>query len=75
MSKALKDKTFREILAFSLIPFGTSTIYGIMGTALNLYFTDVLGLSLAMTSIILSATRIMPLHKIAAKENNFNNYE
>ncbi len=54
----LKDKTFREILAFSLIPFGTSTIYGIMSTALNLYFTDVLGLSLAMTSIILSATRI-----------------
>lgn len=34
-----------------------STIYGIMGTALNLYFTDVLGLSLAMTSIVLSATK------------------
>lgn len=58
MRKQLKDNTFREILAFSLIPFGTSTIYGIMATALNLYFTDVLGLSLAMTSIILSATRI-----------------
>lgn len=28
MSKPLKDKTFRKILAFSLIPFGTSTIYG-----------------------------------------------
>ncbi len=58
MSVSLKDKTTKEILAFSLIPFGTSTIYGIMATALNLYFTDVLGLSLAMTSIILSATRI-----------------
>lgn len=58
MSISLKDKTTKEILAFSLVPFGTSTIYGIMGTALNLYFTDVLGLSLAMTSIILSATRI-----------------
>ena len=54
----LKDKTTKEILAFSLVPFGTSTIYGIMATALNLYFTDVLGLSLAMTSIILSATKI-----------------
>lgn len=54
----LKDKTTREILAFSLLPFGMSTIYGIMATALNLYFTDVLGLSLAMTSIVLSATRI-----------------
>lgn len=54
----LKDKTTKEILAFSLLPFGMSTIYGIMATALNLYFTDVLGLSLAMTSIVLSATRI-----------------
>ncbi|MDD5886447.1 MAG: MFS transporter [Oscillospiraceae bacterium] len=54
----LKDKTTKEILAFSLLPFGMSTIYGIMGTALNLYFTDVLGLSLAMTSIVLSATKI-----------------
>lgn len=58
MKGKLKDKTFKEVLAFSLIPFGTSTIYAIMGTSLNLYFTDVLGLSLAMTSIILSATRI-----------------
>ena len=54
----LKDKTTREILAFSLLPFGMSTINSVIGTALNLYFTDVLGLSLAMTSIVLSATRI-----------------
>lgn len=58
MSSKLKNATTREILAFSLIPFGMSTIYGIMGTALNLYFTDVLGLSLAMTSIVLSATKV-----------------
>lgn len=58
MSNILKDKTKREILAFSLLPFGMSTIYGIMGTALNMYFTDVLGLSLGMTSIVLSATKI-----------------
>lgn len=54
----LKDKTTKEILIFSLLPFGMSTINSVIGTALNMYFTDVLGLSLAMTSIILSATRI-----------------
>lgn len=58
INNLLKDKTTKEILAFSLLPFGMSTIYGIMGTALNIYFTDVLGLSLAMTSIVLSVTRI-----------------
>ncbi|MGN0520372.1 MAG: MFS transporter [Candidatus Fimenecus sp.] len=57
-SKMLKDKTTREILAFSLLPFGMSTIYSLLGTALNMYFTDVLGLSLAMTSIVLSATKV-----------------
>ncbi|MDD6275461.1 MAG: MFS transporter [Clostridia bacterium] len=54
----LKDKTTKEILAFSLMPFGMSVIYTLIGTALNMYFTDVLGLSLAMTSIVLSATKI-----------------
>lgn len=58
MANKLKNKSAREILAFSLLPFGMSTIYGIMGTALNLYFTDVLGLSLAMTSIVLSVTKV-----------------
>lgn len=54
----LKDKTTKEMLVFSLLPFGMSTIYTLIGTALNMYFTDVLGLSLAMTSIVLSATKI-----------------
>ena len=54
----LKDKTTKEILAFSLMPFGMSMLYTLIGTALNMYFTDVLGLSLAMTSIILSATKV-----------------
>lgn len=58
MKNMLKNKTTREIIAFSLLPFGMSTIYGIMSTALNLYLTDVLGLSLAMTGIVLSATKI-----------------
>lgn len=57
MDKASKSFK-REVLYFSLLPFGMSTIYGIMGTALNLYFTDVLGLSVAMTSIVLLATKI-----------------
>ena len=58
MKNLLKNKTAREIMAFSLLPFGISTIYGIMSTALNLYLTDVLGLSLAMTGIVLSATKV-----------------
>lgn len=57
-SNRLKDRTTREILAFSLLPFGMSTINSLLGTALNMYFTDVLGLSLAMTGIVLSATKI-----------------
>lgn len=54
----LKNKTVKEILAFSLLPFGMSTIYSLTSTALNMYFTDVLGLSLAMTSIVLTVTKI-----------------
>ena len=58
MSENLKNKTTREIIAYSLLPFGISTIYGIVGTALNMYFTDVLGLSLTMTSILVSVTKV-----------------
>lgn len=54
----LKNKTTREILAFSLLPFGMSTIFSLLGTALNMYFTDVLGLTLGMTGIVLSATKV-----------------
>lgn len=58
MSISLKDKTTKEILAFSLLPFGMSTIFSLLNTALNMYFTDVLGLSLTMTGIVLSATKV-----------------
>ena len=58
MSKLFKDKSTREIIAYSFLPFGMSTIYGIVGTALNMYFTDVLGLSLTMTSILVSVTKV-----------------
>ena len=54
----LKNATTKEIIFFSLIPFGLLTIQTLIGTALNLYLTDVLGLSLALTSIILSGTKV-----------------
>ncbi len=54
----LRDANFREIMAFSLLPFGLLTIQTLIGTALNLYLTDVLGLTLAMTSIVLSGTKV-----------------
>lgn len=57
-SDKLKNSSIKEILAFSLLPFGMSNIFAIMSTALNLYFTDVLGLTLGMTSIVLSATKV-----------------
>ena len=58
MNKLLKDKSTKEIIAYSLLPFGMSTIYSIVGTALNMYFTDVLGLSMAMASIVVSVTKV-----------------
>ena len=54
----LKNSTTKEIIAFSLLPFGLLTIQTLINTALNLYLTDVLGLTLAMTSVVLSATKI-----------------
>ena len=54
----LKNSTAKEIIAFSLLPFGLLTIQTLINTALNLYLTDVLGLTLAMNSIVLSATKI-----------------
>lgn len=54
----LKSATTKEIIAFSMLPFGLLTIQTLIGTALNMYFTDVLGLSLKMTGVILSASKI-----------------
>ena len=54
----LKHSSTKEIIAFSLIPFGLLTIQTLIGTALNLYLTDVLGLTFAMTSIVLSGTKV-----------------
>ena len=48
----LKNGTSREILFYAMIPFGMSTIHGLMSTALNMYFTDVLKISMGMVTIV-----------------------
>ena len=50
----LKNATTREILAFSLLPFGLLTFTNVIGGALNVYFSDVLGLGLVATGLILA---------------------
>lgn len=58
LQNLFKNKSTREILAYSLLPFGMSTVSAIISTALNMYFTDVLGLSLSMTGIMLAVTKV-----------------
>lgn len=54
----LKNATTKEILMFSLLPFGLLTIQNVIGNALNTYFADVLGLGLVATGMVLSMTKI-----------------
>lgn len=54
----LKSATTREIIAFSLLPFGLLTFVNVIGNALNVYFSDVLGLGLVATGLILALTKI-----------------
>lgn len=54
----LKSATTREIIAFSLLPFGLLTFVNVIGNALNVYFSDVLGLGLVATGLILAMTKI-----------------
>lgn len=54
----LKNATTKEILMFSLLPFGLLTIQNVIGNALNVYFTDILGLGMVATGLVLSATKI-----------------
>lgn len=56
--KSLKDASFKEILAFSLLPFGLLTISTIIGTAYNIFLTDVIKLTPAAVGIVLSGTKI-----------------
>lgn len=54
----LRDATTKEILSFSLLPFGLLTIINVIGGALNIYFSDVLGLGLVGTGLVLSLTKV-----------------
>lgn len=54
----LKSASTREILAFSLLPFGLLTFVNVIGNALNVYFSDELGLGLVATGLILAMTKL-----------------
>lgn len=48
----------KEVISYSLLPFGMATIFSVTSTALNMYFTDILGLSMGMVSIIMFVSKI-----------------
>lgn len=54
----LKDASVKEILAFSLLPFGLLTIINVIGNALNVYLADNLGLGMVGAGLVLSITKI-----------------
>lgn len=54
----LKNATTKEILMFSLLPFGLLTIQNVIGNALNVYFTDYLGIGMVATGMVLAVTKI-----------------
>ena len=59
INRALKQPgARRELIFYSMLPFGMLTISSTMYTALNLYFTDVLGLTVASVGVILTVSRL-----------------
>lgn len=54
----LKNATVREMLAFSLLPFGLLTIINVIGNALNVYLADYLGIGMVGAGLVLSITKI-----------------
>lgn len=54
----LKNATTREILSFSLLPFGLLTIVNVIGNALNVYLADYLGIGMVGAGLVLSVTKI-----------------
>lgn len=54
----LKNASVKEILAFSLLPFGLLTIINVIGNALNVYLADYLGLGMVGAGLVLSITKI-----------------
>lgn len=53
----LKNASMKEILAFSVLPLGMFFINTTVGSAFNLYMTDVLKISLSLVSIVLLGTK------------------
>ncbi len=54
----LKNATTREMLAFSLLPFGLLTILNVISNALNVYLADYLGIGMVGAGLVLSITKI-----------------
>ncbi len=54
----LKNTSMKEIIAFSMLPFGLLTLQNVLGSVLNVYFSDVLGLGLVATGLILAASKL-----------------
>lgn len=54
----LKSATAKEIISFSLLPFGLLTIINVIGNALNVYLADYLGLGMVGAGLVLSVTKI-----------------
>ncbi len=54
----IEHASAKEIALFSLLPFGLMTISNVVGSALNLYFSDVLGLGLVATGLILAVSKL-----------------
>ena len=54
----LKNASVKEILAFSLLPFGLLTVINVIGNALNVYLADNLGLGMVGAGLVLSITKI-----------------
>lgn len=54
----LKSAGVKEILAFSLLPFGLLTVINVIGNALNVYLADNLGLGMVGAGLVLTITKI-----------------
>lgn len=54
----LKDASVKEILAFSLLPFGLLTVINVIGNALNVYLADNLGLGMVGAGLVLTVTKV-----------------
>lgn len=54
----LKSASVKEILAFSLLPFGLLTVINVIGNALNVYLADNLGLGMVGAGLVLTITKV-----------------